>query len=88
MPHFRGMYCGYELPYKPNVNDCGIMNLDDLHGYGTHWYCWFKCGVSKFYFDNFGLQPPVEIINYLKSPIYYNSELLDGQFLDGQFLDS
>ena len=35
---------------------------------------WFKKGKDKFYFDSYGVQPPNELISYLKSPIFYNSE--------------
>ena len=35
---------------------------------------WFKKGKDKFYFDNYGVQRPSELIAYLKSPIFYNSE--------------
>ena len=31
-------------------------------------------GKNKFYFDSYGVQPPSELIAYLKSPIFYNSE--------------
>ena len=29
---------------------------------------------DKFYFDSYGVQPPSELIAYLKSSIFYNSE--------------
>ena len=35
---------------------------------------WFKKGKDKFYFDSYGVQPPSELIVYLKSPIFNNSE--------------
>ena len=35
---------------------------------------WFKNGKDKFYFDSYGVQPPSELIAYLKIPIFYNSE--------------
>ena len=35
---------------------------------------WFRKGKDKFYFDSYGVQPPTELITYLKSPIFYNSE--------------
>ena len=31
-------------------------------------------GKDKFYFDSYGVQPPGDLITYLKSPIFYNSE--------------
>ena len=35
---------------------------------------WLKNGKDKVYFDSYGLQPPSELVAYLKSPIFYNSE--------------
>ena len=61
------------LPTKTKLNECGILNLDSS-GDGTHWVLWFKKGKNKFYFDSYGVQPPSELITYLKSPIFYNSE--------------
>ena len=43
-------------------------------GDGTHLVMWFKKENDKFYFDSDGVQPPSELIAYLKSPIFYNSE--------------
>ena len=60
--------------YKNKINECGILNLDSSSGDGTHWVMWFKRGKEKFYFDSYGVQPPSELIAYLKSPIFYNSE--------------
>ena len=36
--------------------------------------CGSKKCKDKFYFDSYGVQPPNELIAYLKSPIFYNSE--------------
>ena len=52
------------------LNECGILNLDSSSGEGTHWVMWFKKGMDKFYFDSYGVQPPSELIAYLKSPIF------------------
>ena len=35
---------------------------------------WFKIGKDNFYFDCYVVQPPSQLIAYLKSPIFYNSE--------------
>ena len=35
---------------------------------------WLKNGKDKFYFDSYGVQSLSELIAYLKSPIFYNSE--------------
>ena len=59
---------------KRKIKQCGILNLDSSSGYGTHWVMWFKNGKDKFYFDSYGVQPPSELIAYLTSPIFHNSE--------------
>jgi hypothetical protein len=63
IPQFRGVFCRDELPHKVNVNECGVINLDDSRGMGTHWCCWFKRDRDKYYFDSYGLQPPNELFN-------------------------
>ena len=72
--NFRDVFVRDELPTKPKINECGIINLDDSSGNGTHWVCWLKQKDYKIYFDSYGLPPPVELLEYLKSPINYNSE--------------
>lgn len=77
-----------ELPDKTEDLESGIMNLDVSSGYGTHWTCWFKSsvkgqslqkppsGVCKpvcYYFDSFGLPPPLEFNNYMKCDIYHST---------------
>ena len=71
---FRGVYLRDTLPTKTNLNECGILNLDSSSADGTHWVMWFKKGKDKFYFDSYGVHPSSELIAYLKSPIFYNSE--------------
>lgn len=68
--NFRGVFVRDELPVKPGENECGILNLDDSDGKGTHWVFWYKTGNVKIYFDSYGLPPPVELISYLKRPVY------------------
>ena len=73
---FRGVFLRDTLLKKIKIkkNECGILNLDSSSGDGTHWVMWVKKGKEKFYFDSYGVQPPSELITYLKSPIFYNSE--------------
>ena len=71
---FREVFLRDTLPRKTKLNECGILNLDSSSGDGTHWVMWFKNGKNKFYFDSYGVQPPSELIAYLKSQIFYNSE--------------
>jgi hypothetical protein len=71
---FRGVLLRDELPDNPRVRECGILNLDDSSGGGTHWVAWWKQGNEKYFFDSYGLPPPIEMVRYLESPVYYNSE--------------
>ena len=71
---FRRVFLRDTLPKKSKLNECGILNLDSSSGDGTHWVIWFKKGKEKFYFDSYGVQPPSELITYVKSPIFYNIE--------------
>ena len=38
--NFRGVFMRDNLPSKPLKRECGILNLDDISGRGTHWVCW------------------------------------------------
>ena len=62
------------LPTKIKLTECGILNLDSSSGDCAHWVIWFKKGKEKLYFDSYGVQPPSELIEYIKSPIFFNSE--------------
>ena len=71
--NFRGVFMRDELPKKVKTKECGILNLDDSANNppgnnGTHWVCWF-CSPKKmcYYFDSFGLSPPLEIKDYFKN---------------------
>ena len=72
-PFWRGIFSRNQLPKKPNIRECGILNLDSVDGPGTHWVAWYKNKGTKYYFDSYGIQPPEEMHKYLKSPILYNS---------------
>ena len=74
IPNFRGVFLRDTLPMKTKRIYCGILNLDDTSGGGTHWVAWYKMGKEKYYFDSYGVQPPEELIQYLQSPILYNTE--------------
>ena len=63
-----------ELQDKKAVsNECMIINIDDSSNEGTHWTCLFiKNGVS-YYFDSYGFEPTLEVMQYCKEPRYYSS---------------
>ena len=84
IPHFRGVFMRNDLPRRPLKRECGILNLDGVSGRGTHWICWYT-NNDNLYFDSFGVQPPNELIEYLSSPIFYNTEKIqpDGEVVCG-----
>lgn len=76
IPEFRGVYVRDRLPDKPRKNECAVLNLDDSAGGGTHWVAWYRNNSKNWYFDSYGLQPPIELRRYLKDPVFYNTESL------------
>src|SRR5205809_3879917 len=72
--NFKGVFSRDELPNKPKRIECGILNIDDSNGRGSHWCSFSKRGKDKLYFDSYGLPPPTELLKYLGGPVYYNSE--------------
>ena len=65
--HFRSIYSRNALPESINKKECGIINLDDIEGSGTHWVCYrnLEKNLVEFNFDPFGLKMPHEIRDYL-----------------------
>ena len=76
IPSFRGVFLLDTLPKKLNKKECGIVNFDKSGGLGTHWVAWYKNGKTKIYFDSYGVQPPLEVVEYLGSLIHYNTDQL------------
>lgn len=63
--HFRGVFMRDTLPQSSRKSECGIVNLDSIENKGTHWVGYWKNGENKYYFDSFGLFPPIELQKYL-----------------------
>ena len=61
--HFRGIYSRDGLPRKIR-KECGIINLDDIQGAGTHWVCYRNLDSMVEYFDPFGLIMPNKALDY------------------------
>src|SRR6218665_871774 len=40
--NFKGVFLRDELSKRPRANECGILNLDNSSGSGTHWVCWIQ----------------------------------------------
>ena len=64
--HFRGIYSRDGLPRKIR-KECGIINLDDITGAGTHWVCYRNLDSVVEYFDPFGLIMPNEALEYFRT---------------------
>ena len=64
--HFRGIYSRDGLPKKIR-KECGIINLDDMTGPGTHWVCYRNIDNLVEYFDPFGLIMPNEALEYFRT---------------------
>lgn len=75
--NFSGVFMRDTLPkVRSKPTDSGIVNLDLHKSEGTHWVCYYY----NNYFDSFGLPPPNEVVEYMKTPIFYNSnEIQDRQ---------
>ena len=74
----RGVYMRDNLPESPHKNENGIVNFNKLSEAGTHWVAYHKKGDVKIYFDSFGGVVLQEVKNYLKSPIYRNTDIVQG----------
>ena len=62
----RGIYSRDGLPKKIK-KECGIINLDDIQGPGTHWVCYRNLDSVVEYFDPFGLIMPNEALKYFRT---------------------
>ena len=62
--HFRDIHSRKDLPKKIK-KECGIINLDDNQGPGTHWVCYRNIDSFVEFFDSFGLIIPHEVYQYL-----------------------
>ena len=74
----RGVFMRDSLPDSPHETENGIVNFNKLCESGTHWVCYYKKGDVKIYFDSFGGVVLQEVRNYLKSPIYRNTDIVQG----------
>ena len=62
----RGIYSRDGLPKKIK-KECGIINLDDIQGPGTHWVCYRSIDNVVEYFDPFGLIMLNEALKYFNT---------------------
>ncbi|CAH3047037.1 unnamed protein product [Porites lobata] len=72
----KGIYSRDGLPHKIR-KECGIINLDDMTGPGTHWVCYRNIDNIVEYFDPFGLIMPNEALAYFHTSgkrIFYSMD--------------
>lgn len=76
---FKGCASKDQLKNKIRNNQCYVINIGnsvDSEGFsqpGTHWVACGKKNNSSWYFDSFGLPPPIEIRKFLTGSIYCES---------------
>ena len=63
--HFRGVFSKDVLPTQIQNKECGIVNLDNHIGPGTHWVAYRNIDGFCEYFDSFGLMMPSEVKKYM-----------------------
>ena len=51
---------------KSTDNECLVLNIDHSNNNGTHWTCLFIKHNDFFYFDSYGFDPPLEVLDYYK----------------------
>ena len=74
----RGVFMRDSLPDSLHETENGIVNFNKSCESGTHWVCYYKKGDCKIYFDSFGGVVLQEVRDYLKSPIYRNTDIVQG----------
>ena len=63
---FRRKFSRDNLPKRIRKEECGMINLDEFSGLGTHWVCWRNIDKNVCeYFDSSGLSIPFEVEKYL-----------------------
>lgn len=76
LPHFRGVFMRDKLPKRCRKYECGVINLDNDVGPGTHWVSYWKENKTCYYFDSFGdLQPFQEFLQYINGNSNANTNL-------------
>ena len=72
LPNFKYFMSNELVKASPDKKECGIVNLDDSDGVGTHHVCYWisvdeDTGQRQLMcFDSFGVAPPTELIDYMK----------------------
>jgi hypothetical protein len=73
--NLNGVWSKDELYGIPHTNGAYIVNMQDSGvGEGTHWVAFIKNKGTSYYFDSYGISPPIAVMDFLKgSKIGYSS---------------
>lgn len=74
--NFKGVFMRDELNKNRSSthNECLVLNIDHSNNEGTHWTCLFIKYDKLLYFDSYGFEPPLEVLEYYKGENrFYNS---------------
>lgn len=69
-----GVYSKDELKKKKKDGAYIINMMNSDAGNGSHWTCFYIVNGTSYYFDSFGIIPPVEVIRFCGKPIIYNEK--------------
>lgn len=81
IPIFKGVFAKDELKkikVKKNENFAFVINLENHNQGGSHWVSMYNDKNLPYveYYDSYGLEPPIEVENFVnskvKKPIFYN----------------
>ena len=67
IPNFGGVFMRDELPKRPWLNECGIVNFNNSMEPGSHWVAYYNNKRQRIYFDSYGQVILAEVKDYLKS---------------------
>jgi hypothetical protein len=77
--NFRGVFMKDRLPKKIKNTECGILNLDNYSGIGSHWISYKKVNDTIFYYDSFALNKlPILVEKYFetdKNNVLFNNHV-------------
>lgn len=80
---FKGTLAKDQFKGKIKPLECGVINMDDSTGPGTHYIAYYNSPESEFvyYYDSYAVYPPKNIEKYLltsgKTIAYNNSQHQD-----------
>ena len=73
------VFCGFKakLNNLRVIPGSYVINLDEINSQGSHWVCFYINNKFCVYFDSFGEEPPLEVINFCRKS---NIKLMSNYF--------